>query len=150
MRTASNELRIFDGHGGLQDTAVEACSRRWNHRDGCSALDFHCVGTETESQYVRCREVVSYECRLVELLTWMCEQCQLDDSPVLWYYVVGRPCDSVWFTVDHDCWARDCDLVMQPHARQRPEWIFVECHNVKLFATPPRDRTLMYVPVRSV
>lgn len=74
---------------------------------------------------------------------------QLEDHPALWNYVVGRPFESVWFLIDHEYWAQDCDLEMRQHTTQQHKGIFVGWHNVKLFVIQPRDHVLAYVSVSS-
>lgn len=103
---------IFDRHGGLRDTDVEAWSALENHSSGFRALGCRCLGSKTDTKFVRCPEGIGYEGWLVDLMKLMCEQSQFDDRPAIRYYVVGWPFDFVWFMGDHDYWAGDCYLEM--------------------------------------
>lgn len=107
MHNNGNELRVQDRHGEARDTAVAEWNNLWNHWGRHSALERRCVGTETDSQFVCCREEVGFEGQLVELLKWMCKPSQLDDRLAFLNYFVGWPFDSVWVIVDDEYWAWD-------------------------------------------
>lgn len=71
MHTACNQLQGRGHLGKLRNKAVGGWAKRWNHYGDRGALDCRCVGEETDSLFVQCRQEVDYENRLVALLAWM-------------------------------------------------------------------------------
>lgn len=140
-------------------TRLASWEKRENHWRSPGPFDCCCVGEETDSPLVRCREGLNYEHWLVELLAWIRENAEvIGDKPQLDYLVLSLRFDvsqrfyvssrfdvssrfeCAWFVDRHKYWACDCDFKMQMRSNHRLTRTVIGWHKDEVFALPPPDR----------
>lgn len=120
MQNYGNERQ---GHKSVEECcnmAVVGRAKRWNHCRGRRALDWTCIGDETSSQAVPCREDFCEEYWLAKLLTRICKHAErLDAKLYLGCLVVSLWLDNIWSVGRHKYWAHECYFELKARINRR-------------------------------